>query len=227
MKSFAKTYVIKATPAAVFAALTDPVQVAAWSGGPATMSAAEGETFSLWGGSIQGVNREVSPLSLVQDWKEAGWDDYSQVTFQLEAAPGSTSVLLSHDGIPDQSLKSIKGGWDKYYMVPLTRHVEATTSDNPYFQPFMGKPGVTRSKMFGWDCLKVNGNVFVTQTPDRLAVAGSDYFAPTPGMPKMKEWIALPLVLSPEVMALARATHDLIATLPVKPAKGKQTAPLV
>ncbi len=127
MKSFTKTYQVKASPAAILAALTDADQVARWSGSPAIMTRHSGAAFSLWGGSIHGVNRMVAPDLLVQDWKEEDWDEFSTVTFRLTAKGGFTTVQLTHDGIPDANLASIAAGWDEYYMGPLTDYLEAAS----------------------------------------------------------------------------------------------------
>jgi uncharacterized protein YndB with AHSA1/START domain len=48
MKSFKKSFKIKAEPSDVYASLTNPYTIELWSGYPAQMSSEPGSEFSLW-----------------------------------------------------------------------------------------------------------------------------------------------------------------------------------
>ncbi|MEO6220839.1 MAG: SRPBCC domain-containing protein [Ginsengibacter sp.] len=136
MKAFSKKYIIKAGREAVYTALTNAKEVAAWSGSPAKMNAKPASAFSLWEGSIHGKNVTVSRKKIVQQWKEKGWDNYTTVSFIISEAKGITTVELIHEGIPDTSFKSIKNGWDEYYMLPLKAHVESQINPIPFLNIF-------------------------------------------------------------------------------------------
>ena len=103
----------------VFEALTDPLNIRQWSGDEAIMSCSAGSDFSLWGGSIHGRNVEITPTSIVQEWKEKDWDFYSEVKFKLIGQKGETKLEMTHSGIPENSFSSIDKGWDKYYLGPI------------------------------------------------------------------------------------------------------------
>ncbi len=119
MKSFQKKYEINASSAKVFEALTSARIISEWSGANAVMRAKAGVRFSLWGGSIHGENIIISQEKIQQNWKEEGWDDFSEVIFEIQNKGKYCEVILIHNNIPDKSFRSIKDGWDEYYMGPL------------------------------------------------------------------------------------------------------------
>ena len=117
MKDFTLTTEIAATPAEVFAALANPIQIEAWSCFPAEMKAEEGFLFSLWDGDICGVNLKVIPdRLLVQEWYFGDVETPSIVTLQLKKAGPMTRVELTHANIPDEAYDEIAKGWDVYYL---------------------------------------------------------------------------------------------------------------
>jgi len=121
-----KKYIIRAKPDRVFDYLTHPLKIERWSGSSAEMDVKEGSTFSLWEGSIHGINRKISRSQIVQDWKEKTWKDYSRVTMNLTAGDKKeiTELELIHENIPEASVDSINQGWDEYYFNPLIDLVE-------------------------------------------------------------------------------------------------------
>lgn len=124
MTSLEKEYIIESSPENIFKALTDPLEIEQWSGAPAIMQAYKGGEFSLWGGSIIGVN-EIMEKNLIQQlWKESKWQEYSNVTFEIKANSQNVSLTLKHTNIPDQSFKDIETGWDDYYLKPLKSYLE-------------------------------------------------------------------------------------------------------
>lgn len=124
MGTVTKTYSINATAEEVYNALINEDLIEQWSGDEATMDIKPNGLFSLWGGSIHGVNIEVTPTKIVQDWKEEGWSDYSKCTFTITQKGNSTELHLLHEDIPENSVKSIDGGWDDYYLGPLKELLE-------------------------------------------------------------------------------------------------------
>lgn len=125
MKRLERKYLIQSSEEMIYEALTNQTLVSQWSGVPAVMSNESGAVFSLWGGSIVGVNLKVTQNSLVQEWKEKSWKQYSRVSFVWKAFPEGMELLLVHINIPDQSFQSIQRGWDEHYMNPLITWLES------------------------------------------------------------------------------------------------------
>lgn len=119
-----KKYQIKTDIKKVFRALTDPIEIEQWSGSEAIMENFEGGSFSLWGGSILGINKEISENEIHQLWKESTWNDYSNVEFHLGEEEGQTILKLEHSNIPNSSIEDIDKGWDEYYLKPLKLYLE-------------------------------------------------------------------------------------------------------
>ena len=113
-----------ASPAAIFAALTQSAEFAAMTGAPAQIDPAPGGEFSLFGGAICGRNIECVPgIRLVQAWRASNWEDgaYSVVRFELEPEDAMTKVILDHAGFPDGTGEHLDAGWHPNYWEPLTR----------------------------------------------------------------------------------------------------------
>ena len=124
MGDITKNYIINTSSNNVFKALTEIEAISEWSGDDAEMNLEPNGTFSLWGGSIHGINVKISQDQIIQKWKEDSWEEFSTVTFNLKTRGKQTEVELIHQRIPDQSVKSIDNGWDEYYMLPLKEFVE-------------------------------------------------------------------------------------------------------
>lgn len=117
MDPIKKNYEIKASPEAVFDALTNAETIKSWSGAPATMDAKAGTEFSVFGGSITGKNLEMYPnKKIVQSWTEGSWEIPSIVIFTLVDQGDTTTVELLHEGVPQDSVEKITEGWEQYYM---------------------------------------------------------------------------------------------------------------
>ena len=125
MKRLVKQYEIEATRDKVFEALTEAIAIAQWSGDEAVMENEEGGSFSLWGGSIHGVNQKISSSGITQLWKEKNWDHYSKVIFNLKEQNGYTILELVHEDIPEHSFVSIDEGWDRYYLGAIKSYLES------------------------------------------------------------------------------------------------------
>ena len=127
MKSLTKQYQINASSEEVYKALTDPSLIEKWSGQPAEMDIKPSGKFSLWGGSIQGINKETSKNKITQDWQEKNWEKPSKVTFNIREENGTTYLELIHDEISEDSFNNIDNGWDEYYLGPLKKMLESET----------------------------------------------------------------------------------------------------
>lgn len=125
MKTFKKNYLINVPQEEVYEALVEPELISEWSGAEAEMDTKPNGTFSLWGGSIHGVNLYISKNQIIQDWKEDIWEDYSRVTFNLSEQNGKTNIELIHELIPIRGFKTIVKGWDDYYIGPLKAFLES------------------------------------------------------------------------------------------------------
>jgi uncharacterized protein YndB with AHSA1/START domain len=119
---------IKAPPARIYAALTDPAQMIQWWGpdaGPTLKAEADvrpggrlSVLFRLLNGEEHnptGIYREVVPdRKLVFTWEWPGIPEReSLVTFLLEPFVGGTELTLIHEHLPDEEArKSHEQGWN-------------------------------------------------------------------------------------------------------------------
>ncbi len=126
MKTIIKNYSISAKPEKVIKLLTEPHEIEKWTGSPAKMDVKTDGYFSLWDGSIHGINREITKNQIIQDWKERNWENYSKVTMNIESKGEKTEIELIHENIPDDSADSIYSGWDEFYFGPLIELAETT-----------------------------------------------------------------------------------------------------
>ena len=125
MKDFKKYYTLNATPEEVYAALTQPATIQLWSGTEATMSTEPNSEFSLWEGSIEGLNVEFEKdKKIVQQWYFGEQEEPSIVTFKLFADKNKTSIDLRHTNIPDEDYEDIVAGWNEVYMGSLIEFYE-------------------------------------------------------------------------------------------------------
>ena len=119
MKSIKRYYVLNAEPKDVYNALTNKTMLEIWTGEEAEMERVEGSAFSLWGGSISGVNLEFEEnQKIVQRWFFED-EENSIVTMKLHPHKKGTSLELSHTNIPDEAYENISDGWDEDYFGAL------------------------------------------------------------------------------------------------------------
>jgi len=120
VKDFKKYYLLPATPAEIYIALTNPLTIELWTGEQAVMSTEPGSEFSMWEGSIIGKNLEFEEgKKIVQQWYFDGQPEASIVTIKLHPDKKGTSVELRHTNIPDADYQSFAEGWDDSYFGPL------------------------------------------------------------------------------------------------------------
>jgi activator of HSP90 ATPase len=84
------------------------------------MKAEVNTEFSLWDGSIMGMNLELEEgKKIVQEWYFGEQNEPSIVTIKLHPHKKGTSAELTHTNIPDEAFADICEGWDKYYFGAL------------------------------------------------------------------------------------------------------------
>jgi activator of HSP90 ATPase len=125
MKDLKKYYIIAAEPEIIYAALTNPLTIEAWTGETAEMSTEPGSEFSLFEGSIVGKNIAFEEgKKIEQQWYFGEQPEPSIVTIKLHPHKSGTSAELRHTNIPDQDFDEITEGWDNAYFGPLIEFYE-------------------------------------------------------------------------------------------------------
>ncbi len=120
VKNFKSYFIIPASPADVYAAITNPITIRLWTGEEAMMSTEPGSEFSMWDGSISGCNLEFEKdKKVVQQWYFGDQEDESIVTIKLHPHKQGTSVELLHTNIPDEAFEDITEGWKESYFGEL------------------------------------------------------------------------------------------------------------
>jgi len=120
MKNIKRFYTLHAEPKDVYNALTNQKMLEIWTGEDAVMEPLPNTEFSLWEGSISGVNLEFEEnKKIVQQWFFEGQEEASVVTILLHPDKKGTSVELKHNNIPDDAFENISEGWDDDYFGAL------------------------------------------------------------------------------------------------------------
>ncbi len=120
MKNIKRYYTLQAEPKDVYNALTNQKMLEIWTGEDAVMEPLPNTEFSLWEGSISGVNLEFEEnKKIVQQWFFEGQEEASVVTILLHPDKKGTSVELKHTNIPDDAFENISEGWDEDYFGAL------------------------------------------------------------------------------------------------------------
>jgi activator of HSP90 ATPase len=115
MKDYKKYFILSASPADVYNAMTNPVMIEIWTGEPVEMSTEPGSEFSLWDGAIVGQNVEFEQdHKIVQLWY-FGEDVQSRVTIRLFPDKKGTKVELHQTNIPDDAYDNMVEGWESDY----------------------------------------------------------------------------------------------------------------
>jgi uncharacterized protein YndB with AHSA1/START domain len=125
-----QTYFINASPERVWAALTDPVIQAKWTGQPAEYDARVGGKYKLWTEYVSGEIVECDPpRKLAQTWKPNDWTiDASVVSFTLKKTRGGTQVNLVHENVQPEDYEGTTQGWNQFYVGAIKSMLEAENS---------------------------------------------------------------------------------------------------
>jgi len=121
---------INASPGKIYEFLTNGEIFAAATGMPAQMTDREGESFSLFGGRVEGRQIELVPGErVVQAWRfgDAHPDTwapgvYSIVRFTLRPEGDATRFVVDHDAIPPEWEDHIRSGYPTFYESPLATY---------------------------------------------------------------------------------------------------------
>lgn len=120
MKDIKRYYVLNAEPGDVYNALTNQKMLEIWTGEEVVMPLEANAEFSLWGGSISGVNLEFEEnKKIVQLWFFGEEEEKSIVTIKIHPHKKGSSVELLHTNIPDDAYENISDGWDEDYFGAL------------------------------------------------------------------------------------------------------------
>ncbi len=120
MKNLKRYYTLHADPKDVYNALINKEIIEIWTGEEAVMQPEAGTEFSLWEGSITGMNLEFEEnKKVVQQWYFGEIEEDSVVTILLHPDKKGTAVELRHTNIPDEAFDNISEGWDDDYFGAL------------------------------------------------------------------------------------------------------------
>jgi uncharacterized protein YndB with AHSA1/START domain len=120
---------IAAPPQQVFAVLTSGSLFSAATGQPAEITDREGDSFSLFGGRVEGRQIELVPgQRVVQAWRfgtahPSAWEPgvFSTLRFTLEPAGDGTRLVIDHAGIPAEWIEHISLGYPTFYQDPIAK----------------------------------------------------------------------------------------------------------
>lgn len=107
-----------AAPESIFEALMDEAQHAAFTGYPAKVDARVGGYFATCGERNHGYTVALVPgRTIVQAWRHRDWpaQRYSIATFALSSEAGGTRLDFTQEGVPEEALDWIDGGWRSTY----------------------------------------------------------------------------------------------------------------
>ena len=120
MKEIKRYYTIGADPKDVYNALTNKKMLEIWTGEDVVMELEPNTEFSLWGGSISGINLEFETnKKIVQQWFFGEDKEASIVSIKIHPHKKGTSVELRHTNIPEDAYENISEGWDEDYFGAL------------------------------------------------------------------------------------------------------------
>jgi len=123
---FTVTDVMPAKPKQIYDAWLDSRGHAKMTGGqPASITAAEGDRFTVWWGYITGRNIVLEPgRRIVQSWRTMQFQDSdfdSQIEVLLEPVVGGTRVTIHHRNMPDGLTNYRDAGWQRDYFDLMKR----------------------------------------------------------------------------------------------------------
>jgi len=118
-----KTFPVE--PSEIYDAWLDSEIHAQMTGGSATVSTKENETFTAWDGYISGKNiKLVKDIEIIQTWRTTDFeanDHDSELIIKLKPIADGTELTLLHSNIPDGQ-PDYKQGWEDHYFTPMTTY---------------------------------------------------------------------------------------------------------
>lgn len=113
---------LPAAPDRLFDMYLDPVEHAAFTGAPVTISDQPGAAFRAFNDALSGTVLQVVPKRLiVQSWRSSNWgsadlDSTLVLTFWPENDAGR--IELVHVNVIDGDFAGVSHGWEKFYWAP-------------------------------------------------------------------------------------------------------------
>jgi uncharacterized protein YndB with AHSA1/START domain len=128
IKSFTISITFPFPSEAVFTALTNARQIAAWSGQRAKVQPIIGGKMELFDGWVKGIVLAYETgKRLSFTWKPAEWAKEQQasiVTCLFKSTKTGTKLTLKHSGFPSAGeLQSHKEGWIEFVFDPLKMYL--------------------------------------------------------------------------------------------------------
>ena len=113
---------LPAPPDRLFDMYLDPVEHAAFTGFPVTISAQPGAPFSAFDNVLTGTMLQVVPKRLiVQSWRSPHWgatDIDSTLILSFLADKEGGRIELTHVNVVDDDFAGVSQGWEKFYWTP-------------------------------------------------------------------------------------------------------------
>jgi len=126
MKTIHQTAVIKnAKPDQVYQALVDSVKHSEFTGAKAEIGKEVGDKFVIYGGHLNGENKELVPnKKIVQMWRADDFPEghFSEVTFELKEVEDGTEIDFTQTMVPEKSYDHLSDGWKKMYWEKLNKY---------------------------------------------------------------------------------------------------------
>ncbi len=117
---------LSAAPEAIYDALLDSRQHAAFTGFDAEIDAREGGAFITCEGRNSGYTLVLVPgRRIVQAWTHRDWPEhhYSIATFDLAPMGRGTRLTFTQVGVPTEAYALLDEGWRTTYWGPLARYL--------------------------------------------------------------------------------------------------------
>lgn len=132
----------KAPPAAVYDLLADSEKHTAVTGREASIGREIGETFSVDGNDVSGVNVDLVPgRRIVQAWRHRRFPEgiFSMAAVTLTPTPdGGTELVLTHRGVPKELIPETERAWREQYWTRMKAYL---AQQSKQVQPLAARAG--------------------------------------------------------------------------------------
>jgi activator of HSP90 ATPase len=119
---------LPAAPDRLYDMYLDPVQHAAFTGAPVTISAIAGAPFNAFNGVLTGTMLQVVPKRLiVQSWRSPYWgpnDLDSTLILNFLPEKDGGRIELTQVNVVDNDFAGVSQGWEKFYWTPWRAYLE-------------------------------------------------------------------------------------------------------
>ena len=107
----------------------DPVEHAAFTGAPVTISDQPGAPFRAFNDALSGTILQVVPKRLiVQAWRSTNWgpaDFDSTLVLSFWPEDDGARIELVHANVVDDDFAGVSQGWEKFYWTPCRAYLAA------------------------------------------------------------------------------------------------------